>query len=245
MNDKIIQFLIDNQNSIELPWNPMLKRNATNKSKIAGRTAHRGDRIQLGSKDVTVVLWHEGLITLQPMSSETDALSFEFSGCTMARFLLKGVYYTAHIHTSDEIHYLNDCKDEWIDYVWQQGITVLTMFRPDYLRLPNNEECWGLISQEGNCYTIGVELLQDRSNRFFKINSIYQHIGHKHSVFDYLPLLEHGTKLTLEEQKNPNLLKQRFIFTRSNWEKFWRDNKIKTVDRTTTTPSPKSRWHFW
>lgn len=58
------------------------------------------------------------------------AISYEFSGCYMAKLCFKGEWYVFHIATSGEI--AGDCKTRWLDFLHfhKADIKGIAMFKP-------------------------------------------------------------------------------------------------------------------
>lgn len=230
--DKIINEIIGGDHIITLPWDPMFMgmtmaigmKNEFRVVKEKGISS-----LMVCNQPAAVVFWQEGMITTVKTTTNTNIFSFGFDGCAMARYQIKGQVYAAHIHSSYD--YRVDCRDKWIDYVWQQNIIKLRVFRPD---IPKNaDDCWGLISKEGNCYSIGVKQInnndvqqvQYKSVRF-EVNYIRQHLVGT-SIYNYMPILKHGMELQLRFLQVPDYLKRRHGVTRSQWEKFWKEMKYK------------------
>lgn len=57
-------------------------------------------------------------------------ISFEFSGCWMAKLCFRGVWFAFHISTSETQSY--DCKSQWKDFLsrYKSDISALVMFKP-------------------------------------------------------------------------------------------------------------------
>lgn len=103
---------------------------------------------------VDIVPWIERYITIYPVTHDT--LSFQFSGCYMARFRIRDTYYIAHIHTSSES--LNeDCRSIFARFLcrYKNEIEEFQMFKPwCHRRACGIVKYWGLITRAGECYTL-------------------------------------------------------------------------------------------
>lgn len=65
--------------------------------------------------DVQAVFWDEVTRKISIYPVRNDAISFNFSGCIMARFRIHEAYYVAHIHTDTDRNW--DCRKTWADFV--------------------------------------------------------------------------------------------------------------------------------
>lgn len=126
---------------------------------------------------ITSVLWEKGKITIYPLYDSEDVVSFQFSGCIMAKFKYYNQYYVAHVHvTKDE----EDTRKQWIDFIKNSlWVTEITMFKP-------NEgvyayEIWGVITSNGDCYSIGFNCLGTRV-------IVKKHVSYGNSLSDYQEL---------------------------------------------------------
>lgn len=117
---------------------------------------------------ISGVVYMEGKITYVSLPYERyPAISFQFSGCYMAKLCFKGKWYAFHISTSDSPGM--DCKEDWKRFLTlhQADISAIVMCKPtdkkDYFdkygelhirkRLGNiTLAC--LIDEDNHCYTI-------------------------------------------------------------------------------------------
>ena len=77
------------------------------------------------------VIYRAGMITYVPLPYwPYAAISFEFSGCYMAKLCFRGDWYAFHIATSTTP--ADDCKQVWKDFLalHKQDITTFVMCRP-------------------------------------------------------------------------------------------------------------------
>lgn len=78
------------------------------------------------------VFYYPGKITYMPLpNGQCPVISFEFSGCWMAKLCFCGVWYGFHISTSDSELY--DCKSQWMSFLerYKNNISdVKIMFQP-------------------------------------------------------------------------------------------------------------------
>lgn len=93
-------------------------------------------------------------------------ISFEFSGCWMAKLCFRGVWFAFHISTSETQSY--DCKLQWKDFLsrYKSDISALVMFKPTmrkelfdtFIKLRYYEKkqvtLTGLIDEHDICYTL-------------------------------------------------------------------------------------------
>ena len=229
--DKIINKIIGGDHIITLPWNPIYKRMTMTIGMTNGFVKEKGvSSLMVCNQPAAAVFWQEGMITTVKTTTNTNIFSFEFGGCAMARYRIKGQVYAAHIHSSND--YKVDCRDKWIDYIRQQSIIPLRIFRPDYFE--DADDSWGLISEEGNCYSIGVKEIDNNDAQHYPVSFEVIHI-HQHwvgtSVYDYTPILKHGMELQLRYLQVSDYLKRRHCVTRSQWENFWEKKKSQDLFR--------------
>lgn len=76
------------------------------------------------------VIYKEGFITFSVIAEYMDAISYEFSGCYMAKFFFRGRWYVCHISCKERTP--SDCKDVWNEFVYeyQKEIKHLLLFKP-------------------------------------------------------------------------------------------------------------------
>lgn len=114
---------------------------------------------QFGPK-LDVVKWIDGQVTLY--RAPGDIISFDFGGCVMAHFLLKGSCYAAHIHNAEKICMQKDRRIDWAQFVKQQQIRDITMFQPGAEQFRRNGPgrgvaIWGIITASQQCYSVYVK----------------------------------------------------------------------------------------
>ena len=156
---------------------------------------------------VQAVFWDEATKKIAIYPVLNDAISFNFTGCIMARFRICETYYVAHIHT-DRCQSL-DCRKAWADFVLKNKniIDELIMFKPGSKETePLTGKCHGIITRCGQCYTI---MIDPNTNRCSKI---HLHRQTKKSVEGYKEILE-----LAHNQCDYNS----FLKMRDRWELYW------------------------
>lgn len=156
---------------------------------------------------VQAVFWDEATKKIAIYPVLNDAISFNFTGCIMARLRICETYYVAHIHT-DRCQDL-DCRKAWADFVLKNKniIDELIMFKPGSKETePLTGKCHGIITRSGQCYTI---MIDPNTNRCSKI---HLHRQTKNSVEGYKEILE-----LAHNQCDYNS----FLKMRDSWELFW------------------------
>lgn len=138
------------------------------------------------SDRVVYVPWLSNLVSVYEMPQDCYAISFGFSGCYMAKFILQQRCYIAHIHC-DSSQPSSDCKNAWrafLNYCEDNGIeyTVRAIFQPTNTRdaifelrekennyfLREKQGCFlttiaGVISPENICYSVLVNIFNHRA----------------------------------------------------------------------------------
>ncbi|WP_294606165.1 hypothetical protein [uncultured Bacteroides sp.] len=125
------------------------------------------------------VIYKEGFITFGIITQYMDAISYEFSGCYMAKFFFRGNWYVCHISCKDGA--LSDCKDVWTEftYRYQKEIKHLFLFNPiDYdivrqitikcnggLNTSNRFQVCGLITSCNRMYSLCFDTLTGMCER--------------------------------------------------------------------------------
>lgn len=133
------------------------------------------------------VLWATNKISLRRLRSVCGAISFNFSGCSMACFNYNGKRYAAHIHIGDD----KNCLKEWVRYISSicknnenaPNITNFVMFKPHininlFLELFNkiqDTNIVGYVDSCYNCYTIYMYLEVNDGLYNWKVLYIYKH----------------------------------------------------------------------
>lgn len=137
----------------------------------------KGVTDSINNVNVTSVLWEPGEITVYPLSDVEDAISFQFSGCIMAKFKCNNRYYVAHIHVADN---KTDKREQWIDFLTQtKAISEIIMFKPS--RGVYAYEIWGIITQDGLCYSVGFDCFGQKI-------VFNEHVSYGNSLRDYQEL---------------------------------------------------------
>lgn len=128
----------------------------------------------LNNQSYAAVLWHPNHIAcVQCMN--LDVLSFNFGGCLMATFTYNHNKYACHIHTDENTD--NDRMIDWQNFCVKNRnlISNVKIFKPDSNLIGQNgtTEVWGLITKEGNCYSIGVSVgFDSRGKRYCHLRVI-------------------------------------------------------------------------
>ena len=123
---------------------------------------------------ICVVLYEMGRIVCCRTYSSYFCISFEFSGCYMARFKYDGVCYACHIYKNSSSNI--DCKDLWNNFIDGAAaqLSDVILFNPflqsteEAKKLRRNSEeisICGIITTEGNCFT---SILNHREANFIE-----------------------------------------------------------------------------
>lgn len=154
-------------------------------------------KFTLGTNTLDGVFWVSGRIAFEKCHSNRDSISFDFSGCWMARLKSGEGDFTFHIST--DTYEPRDCKMHFLRYLNEhyESINDISIFQPlsgydrhcslinMFLTPKDNESerrVWGVITQTGECYSIIVdaqcyELNENEGYRCFKY-SLYAIIKH-------------------------------------------------------------------
>lgn len=129
---------------------------------------------------LSAVIWQSSFVSL--IESHYDAISFEFSGCLMARFKMDGRYYAAHIHC--DANRRDDSRYAWSNFIYlhRNRISDLTIFQPGHC-LGKLKNTWGIIERDGTCYTVILEESQDGET--VEILDIIRHERYGSRIDDY------------------------------------------------------------
>lgn len=137
---------------------------------------------------VTAVFWNDGKVTMASMRPGDTAVSFDFSGCYMARFRMGGRLYACHIHSSTDRGL--DRKADWNAFYTanRSQITDAVLFRPvvpddEYyaLLLHHRMTCrtrrlsgCGIITPAGDCFAAVIDnhTFQVYEHRIRRMNPI-------------------------------------------------------------------------
>lgn len=127
---------------------------------------------------LSAVMYRPGFITYMVLPAQHyAAVSYEFSGCFMARFRFKGVRYVCHISTAGSDSPQDDCKQVWMDFlhIHADQISELVMFRPTderkcyefyqelkiksiFQKQQTHPSLCGLIKSDGSCHSLVLNL---------------------------------------------------------------------------------------
>lgn len=80
--------------------------------------------------NIAAVLYQEGFITYLKIPSYCAAISYQFTGCYMAKLCFKKEWYIFHISTSESSKC--DCKSVWREFLnnYKNDISDIFMFKP-------------------------------------------------------------------------------------------------------------------
>ena len=137
------------------------------------------------------VLWKPNQVSF--IKSKNDIVSFEFSGCIMAKIrFLDGRTICAHVHCDSESG--SDSRKHFAAYLQanSQNIKSLHAFRPvcgvpdiAHKQFRHPRSVWGVITKENDCYSIVIDKVEQRCI----LHKIFKHESYGHRVTDYSPLL--------------------------------------------------------
>ena len=143
------------------------------------------DTIQISlSTQLDRVFWLSNHISI--CKSNRNVMSFNFSGCLMAKYNTSNGYYVAHIHCDSQLS--NDCRSDFVGLlsINQVRSNDLLLFRPlcnSYLYIPedfrNIRSVAGIITQNNRCYSMVLEY--NTTNARYDLVSVYEHITHPHN----------------------------------------------------------------
>lgn len=119
------------------------------------------------------VPWFERRISYAEVAANQDILSFQFGGCYLARLVGQAnIGYCYHIHRDLIPEY--DTKNNWnrhIEYLRRFGVlneARSALFKPNsHLVKTDNIEYWGIISDNGECFTVAVDLQRNPYRAIF------------------------------------------------------------------------------
>lgn len=130
---------------------------------------------------VDSVLWEPGKVAVY--ESMGDVISFDFSGCLMAKIKSGDLPLYAHIHCDTSVS--KDSRYDFVKFLETNNIQddQLVLFRPlcddQYLHFPQSYDCryvWGVITKENKCYTIISNGKVEGDKIHLYLDSIYEHI---------------------------------------------------------------------
>lgn len=108
----------------------------------------------------SAVIYKYGNIAIMKLDDDSDAISFDFSGCYMAVFTLGHQKYVAHIAKEGSPY---AAVKEWNSLVESRLIGNAILFKPsEYFPIRLNG-IWGIITSRGDCYSIMT--YEDQNNR--------------------------------------------------------------------------------
>lgn len=161
-----------------------------------GRWAQKGYYIPIYNS--WFIPYIEGSINSHRIVYGQDVLSTNFSGCALARFKdLNNYLNAAHICFQGESK--QDCKKMWIEFCRNNCLSRKPkIFCPkigdfDYLEGYNYlyiDECWGLISADGICYSIKVQKIKSQ-NDYQDCGFLFNSINVTNPTFPYSFTNEH------------------------------------------------------
>lgn len=142
------------------------------------------------------VFWDEHNITV--CQSNNDVISFNFSGCLMAKTPLTGGNLIFHINCLDYKH-PDDRRYDFAKYLLDSNISCsdLTLFQPicdkwiykqEFLASDNMRFVWGVISRNNECYSLIVDF--DTNLEKYKLHSIWLHEKSQGNILIYNSLTE-------------------------------------------------------
>lgn len=148
------------------------------------RLIEYSDTVQLSlSTQLDLVFWVPNQISI--CKSNRDVMSFNFSGCLMAKYKADNISNVAHIHCDSD--FKDDCRGNFARFLINNKVNSndLLLFRPlcdSYLYIPpedsfNRRSVAGIITQENRCYSMVLEY--DAMNRRCNLVSVYEHITHQ------------------------------------------------------------------
>lgn len=80
----------------------------------------------------SAVIYHPGYITYMKLPDpHCAAISYQFSGCYMAKLCFRNEWYVMHIGTAASLR--EDCRTAWMDFLnrYRNQISRLTMIKPN------------------------------------------------------------------------------------------------------------------
>lgn len=108
-------------------------------------------------RPITLLYFQNGFITFYPVLSNALVLSFQFSGCYMAKFCFRGSFYVCHIYCQNDN---TDQKRFWNNFVDKYGpeLRNLVVFKPtkvyDAVRFRRTFEVGGMIEPNNVCSSL-------------------------------------------------------------------------------------------
>lgn len=174
MDDAFINDLILNKHQIKLPTNTVNIRSITQHTakKMPERIYLYGSTMQILQHRVDAVIWCESMVSHMKARPNKYAISFEFSGCFMARYCIGSETHIAHIHCADLSNWNLDARFYWIKHI--TSYSKCTIFKPIdryevFGQSARNVECWGVISPKHRCFSLYVELIRIENPATYKL----------------------------------------------------------------------------
>lgn len=96
------------------------------------------------------VIYERSKISVFPLKRFEDVISFDFSGCYMATFTYSGQRYGAHIAMDGK----QGIKEYWNNMVRRGIIKDCLLYNPAEPFPLSGKSFWGLITYDGDCYSI-------------------------------------------------------------------------------------------
>lgn len=159
------------------------------------RNKFRSNSITYSSRAPVGIIYKEGFITFGIIAQYMDAISYEFSGCYMAKFFFRGNWYVCHISCKEGT--LSDCKDIWTEftYRYQKEIKHLLLFNPidngivqqikikcnKDLNTSNRFQVCGLITSDNRMYSLCFDTLTGMCEQ-----TIVEHQNKRYSSIPHL-----------------------------------------------------------
>lgn len=191
-------------------------------TRSTGDIVFKDQTVKINEQCLDAVLWAPGKVSLAPQLFR-DAISFNFTGCVMARYEdRKHHRWAAHIHMDKDKRM--DCKHAWCRYINRQKPIGLQMFRPDTDALFQaasserslNVKLLGVITSEGACYSIVIAAPQDNPDGMPQQWSVVKLLQHD------APLLAEGYASILQQEDAQTDLKP-------VWDAFWKSMSCKVL----------------
>ena len=141
--------------------------------------AQYGTRFDWNGSNCAMVFYVPNKISIYPIYSYEDALSFNFSGCYMATFKYEGRKFVAHI----AMDWNKDIVNYWNLIVQRGIIRDCILFNPTEPFQNLKHKCyWGLITSDGECFIIDYEKECNReydqqTHRYYYSSSFNQYLA--------------------------------------------------------------------
>lgn len=106
----------------------------------------------------SAAIYRPGYIAFMELENNSDAISFDFSGCYMAVFEIGHQKFVAHIEKMGyEREGDNSPVNEWNSLVKGGLIRNISLFKPsEYFTNKKNNGVWGIITSDRYCYAINT-----------------------------------------------------------------------------------------